>query len=90
MDIEEAKKICKKMLLYAETQLLDYEAIAIETVLKELELKDKVIDEISIELSYINNEILDYYDKLPYADDSQKIKEYFTNKVKLQSTKQSQ
>ena len=33
MNIEEQIKIVKNMLLHAETQLLDYEAIAIETLL---------------------------------------------------------
>ena len=33
MNIEEGIKIIKNMLLHAETQLLDYEAIAIETLL---------------------------------------------------------
>lgn len=48
MDIEKAKETVRKILLHAETQLLDYEALAIETLLtayeKEKE-KNKNIDE---------------------------------------------
>ena len=47
MNIEEQIKIVKNMLLHAETQLLDYEAIAIETLLtayeKEKEKNNNVL-----------------------------------------------
>lgn len=44
MDIEKAKQTIREMLLHAETQLLDYEAMALQTVLNELDNKDDDID----------------------------------------------
>ena len=56
---------------------------AINVIKKEIALKDKVIDLMAMDLQYINNELLDYYDKLPYADNknTKEIKEYFYKKV---------
>ena len=85
---------------------------AIETLLKELELKDKVIDEMAkiIDNSYRNigavntliekrictklinpeDEASDCYLDMYNNGCKEHIKEYFINKVKLQSSKQSQ
>lgn len=53
MNMEEQIKIIKNMLLHAETQLLDYEAIAIETLLtayeeKCKELKKEIQDDLDV------------------------------------------
>lgn len=50
-------------------------------LVKKLEKKDKIINDMAIDLEYINKEILDEYDKLPYAESKQKVIDYFTNKV---------
>ncbi len=49
MDIEKAKQTIREMLLHAETQLLDYEAMALQTVLNELDKKDKIIKQLKEE-----------------------------------------
>ena len=58
MNIEEGIKIIKNMLLHAETQLLDYEAIAIETLLtayeKEKEKNESLIKERATEIVYVD------------------------------------
>ncbi len=63
MKIEEQIKIVKNMLLHAETQLLDYEALAIETLLtayeKEKE-KNKKLNKIIDEINEINFPIITY------------------------------
>ena len=51
------------------------------TVKEKLDKKDKIINEMAIDLEYINAEILDEYDKLPYAENKQKIIDYFAKKV---------
>ena len=58
MNMEEQIKIIKNMLLHAETQLLDYEAIAIETLLtayeKEKEKNESLIKERATEIVYVD------------------------------------
>lgn len=62
MNIEEQIKIVKNMLLHAETQLLDYEAIAIETLLtayeKEKEKKEELIKERAKEIIYVDRNFI--------------------------------
>lgn len=63
---------------------------AIETVLKELELKDKVINEMSKSFVTHMIGIAQEYSVDANFLEKEKLIEYFTNKVKLQSNKQSQ
>ena len=59
MNIEEQIKIVKNMLLHAETQLLDYEAIAIETLLTAYEKEKELLELASNMLDNID------YDQIP-------------------------
>lgn len=62
MNIEEQIKIVKNMLLHSETQLLDYEAIAIETLLtayeKEKEKNKSLIKERATEIVYVDRNFI--------------------------------
>ena len=57
MNIEEQIKIVKNMLLHAETQLLDYEAIAIETLLTAYEEKCKELEKEKEKNKKLENEL---------------------------------
>lgn len=82
MDIEEAKEQLLKHKKEIDVKFISARySKAIEVVLSELEKKDKIINDMAIDLEYINKEILDEYDKLPYAESKQKVIDYFTNKV---------
>ena len=76
--IERVKEYLEYGMPYSE--YLDLQ-ISFETILNELDKKDKIINLMAIDIDYINNQILDEYDKLLYAENKQKIIEHFTNKV---------
>ena len=82
MDIEKAKQILKSYLEYPEMDNIELMKKAIETVLSELEKKDKIIELMAKELSklnyiqYCNANNCDY----PHCNKEKCIKQYFTKK----------
>ena len=80
MDIKEAKqyylelKPCKKLIEAIDT---DFFFNFAETVLSELDKKDKIIDKMAKEMFYENNRNVE----LQQFDNYEQIKEYFTNLV---------